>query len=921
MSTEAAPKPTGARSDEPGSPLRARLDFALPPEVAVGAGTALVVCGSCYSPGATIDELWITVGAAEAPAAFAGMPRIDVLRAAHPGLDPYDGVPPAGSDDPGLHSFRSGFWGIAEIEPPATDGELEVGVRARFADGTIAAAVIATIRVARALQAPAATHINGAAPGPPVAIAMATYEAPLALFEKQIESIREQTHRNWICLISDDCSSPKRFEAMLGVLGDDPRFVVSRSPRRLGFFHNFERALAMVPEGARYVAMADQDDSWHRDKLEVLVEAIGDAQLAYSDARVVAPDGEQIAPTYWSLRRNNYESLASLFYANSVTGAASLFRRDLLERALPFPPRYGSPFHDHWIALCALACGEIAYVDRPLYDYVQHRAATLGHAGANEVAPLRTRLTSMRHDPRAFFALWRARYFADNLRLEQLATVLLRRCGDAMTSAKRRAIRRYLKADTSLWALAWLTARGIKELVGPTETLRAEMRLACGFGWRRVMSVAAGGRGRPRRRLRIDSRPPPIGAGAPARREPASPETRTLAEKIAPISLAVRDDAPARVNILIPTIDLKHTFGGYIAKLNLARRLAERGARVRVVTTDRTGVLERGWQGTLESYSGLDGLFDRVEVEFGRESQGIEVSRDDAFVASTWWTAHVAHRAAAELGGDGFLYLVQEHEPFTFAMGSLAAMAAASYTLPHRALFSTELLRDYFRRHALGVYAGDTERGDRDSASFQNAITRVEPPTAAELSARRPRRLLFYARPEQHAARNMYELGVLALARAVESGVIDRDWELHGIGTVESRRSVDLGGDKPLELLPRRPQRAYGEVLTGHDVGLALMYSPHPSLVPIEMASAGMLTVTNTFENKTAEALGDISPNLIAADPTVDGIVAALAEAIAASSDAERRVAGAAVNWSRSWDESFDDARMDWVEGLLRASA
>ena len=42
------------------------------------------------------------------------------------------------------------------------------------------------------------------------------------------------------------------------------------------------------------------------------------------------------------------------------------------------------------------------------------------------------------------------------------------------------------------------------------------------------------------------------------------------------------------------------------------------------------------------------------------------------------------------------------------------------------------------------------------------------------------------------------------------------------------------------------------------------MYTPHPSLVPIEMASAGMLTVTNTFENKTSEALRAISGNLLA---------------------------------------------------------
>ena len=52
------------------------------------------------------------------------------------------------------------------------------------------------------------------------------------------------------------------------------------------------------------------------------------------------------------------------------------------------------------------------------------------------------------------------------------------------------------------------------------------------------------------------------------------------------------------------------------------------------------------------------------------------------------------------------------------------------------------------------------------------------------------------------------------------------------------------------------------------------MYTPHPSLVPIEMASAGMLTVTNTFENKTAEALAAISANLIAAEPTIEAVAA-----------------------------------------------
>jgi hypothetical protein len=69
--------------------------------------------------------------------------------------------------------------------------------------------------------------------------------------------------------------------------------------------------------------------------------------------------------------------------ANTITGAASLFRREVLDYALPFPPRYGAAYHDHWVALVAMALGEVDYIDRPLYDYVQHDGAALGHARAN----------------------------------------------------------------------------------------------------------------------------------------------------------------------------------------------------------------------------------------------------------------------------------------------------------------------------------------------------------------------------------------------------------------------------------------------------------------------------------------------------------------------------------------------------------
>jgi len=73
-----------------------------------------------------------------------------------------------------------------------------------------------------------------------------------------------------------------------------------------------------------------------------------------------------------------------------------------------------------------------------------------------------------------------------------------------------------------------------------------------------------------------------------------------------------------------------------------------------------------------------------------------------------------------------------------------------------------------------------------------------------------------------------------------------------------------------MPLLRRRSQSEHG-----------LMHTPHPGLPPIEMASAGILVVTNTFENKTSERPRSISRNLTVAE--VERY--------------ERRIAGSQVDW------------------------
>ena len=739
---------------------------------------------------------------------------------------------------------------------------------------------------------------------------MATFNPAADLLRVQLDSIRSQIGVEWVCFISDDASDEQHFSELQAQVADDSRFVLSRSTQRLGFYRNFERALKMIEGDFQYVALSDQDDRWDPDKLKTLLSVLGSAQLVYSDQRVVAGDGHVLSPTYWTDRRNNHTNLTSLLIANTVTGAASLFRRELLELALPFPSVPGDQYHDHWLALVALSIGDVAYLDKPLYDYIQHGEAVLGHDEAN--AGSRGRPLSQRLDPRRFRQTvngWASAYFDVYLRLQALAKALQVRCGGRMTPRKSRELKRFIATNRDPLGPLWLWLRSLRTLVGRNETLGVERILARAVLYRHLAAA----------RNRIpDSVLERASAGAGSYEgEPSGvSEADRMSHKIQPLAASVESAAAERINLLIPAIDLDHFFGGYIAKFNLAGKLAQSGHRVRIITVDPNRTLEDDWRARIESYAGLARIFETVEVEFGRDGPSlIEFSPRDRFVATTWWTAHIAERLVAQTNRDRFLYLIQEYEPLTVPPGSWAALAQDSYRLPHHALFSTGILRDFFRSRRYGVFEEDAEGAA--SFSFQNAITAVDPPSAAEIAGRSHRKLLFYARPEAHAARNMFELGLLVIRRACAEGVFDSNWTLDGVGSVGGPAEVPLGRGHSLNLSPRQSQTGYGELLTGYDVGLALMYAPHPSLVPIEMASAGMLTVTNTFETKTAASMAAISNNIRAVDPGVGPMVAALRETVGECADGEARIRAASVEWSRGWDETFDAETMRQISQLL----
>jgi len=269
------------------------------------------------------------------------------------------------------------------------------------------------------------------------------------------------------------------------------------------------------------------------------------------------------------------------------------------------------------------------------------------------------------------------------------------------------------------------------------------------------------------------------------------------------------------------------------------------------------------------------------------------------------------------MGRERFIFFAQEYEPIFYPMSSTYALANQAYTFPQYTIFSTELLREFFEENRLGPFAECNEGGKEDTVCFRNAVN-VFPITESNMSLRKRKKFLYYARPERHAARNMFELGILGLSAAIKDGLFDLDqWEFHGIGSVGSLKKIRLHEGVMLKLMPKTSLNEYLSLLPTYDLGLSLMLSPHPSLVPIDMASAGLVTVTNTFLNKTRERWLEVSSNIVAVPPTVEGIKAGLAIAIGEVGNYSKRIAGSKVNWPTSWKDAFNDEFMSKLKGFI----
>jgi|UPI0004146EFD hypothetical protein len=218
-------------------------------------------------------------------------------------------------------------------------------------------------------------------------VAMAAYNPDPELFARQLRSIRDQTHRDFECLISAD-GRPDRVEELVeAALGHDERFRVIGFDDRVGFYGNFERVLAAVHPESNWVALSDQDDYWYPNKLETLLPHLADHSLVSGQARVVEYPSDRVVSA--DTRRLDL-TVPYFTLTNQFTGGICVLRREVLATALPFP-RMATPseVHDHWLALCAATQSGTLVTSDIVQDYVQHGGNAIGEmlSDASKVDP------------------------------------------------------------------------------------------------------------------------------------------------------------------------------------------------------------------------------------------------------------------------------------------------------------------------------------------------------------------------------------------------------------------------------------------------------------------------------------------------------------------------------------------------------
>lgn len=231
-----------------------------------------------------------------------------------------------------------------------------------------------------------------------VSVALCTYNGERFL-QEQLDSLSSQTVSPYEIVICDDRSQDSSFEILARFQANSSIPVrLAQNADNLGSTANFNRAISLCRGDV--IALCDQDDVWHRRKLESQVRVLSgqaDAGGVFCDGELIDEKGDAMDRSLWDslgftrqMRQQVAGGFASRALArqNFVTGATLLFRTELRSCFGEIPHGW---VHDNWLAWMIVTHSKLVMMPDQLISYRIHKNNQIGVNLTSPIALLTSR--------------------------------------------------------------------------------------------------------------------------------------------------------------------------------------------------------------------------------------------------------------------------------------------------------------------------------------------------------------------------------------------------------------------------------------------------------------------------------------------------------------------------------------------------
>ena len=317
-----------------------------------------------------------------------------------------------------------------------------------------------------------------------------------------------------------------------------------------------------------------------------------------------------------------------------------------------------------------------------------------------------------------------------------------------------------------------------------------------------------------------------------------------------------------RLNLMLPSLNAEHVFGGIATALRCFEALGEAlGCDTRIILIDARMDSDARKKYS-EKYEIVSADEDnkashQIVSMVKRKRKTLPVSERDQFMFTAWWSAYIIQNEYKQWEHNGkllpkpFLYLIQDFEPGFYSWSSGYSLAESTYRCeyPQIAIFNSHELRDYM-----------LAKGYRFTQvyCFEPVLNNFLKQKVKELdnTVYKRKQILVYGRPS--VARNAFEIVVESLREWVSIQPNAESWSILSAG--EQHDPVYLGEGLYLKSVGKLSIEEYAQILQESYAGISLMISPHPSYPPLEMSVFDVKVITNSYGNKD---LARFSRNII----------------------------------------------------------